>query len=171
MSADAVNAGLLALRLVLGLVFIAHGVKHFINREKTINWTASIGFKSPAVQWAFMTFAEIAIGIGLAFGFLTSFAATGLVSMMFVAFWTVHRTAGFWVSARPDEGYEYVLVLVVAAFALAIIGPGEWSVDDALDIATSLDGGVGALIAGGGFGAAALQLASFYRPSAGNPAE
>jgi len=170
MSADALNAGLLALRVVLGLVFIAHGVKHFINREKTINWTASIGFRQPTVQWAFMTFAEIAIGVGLVLGFLTSFAAAGLVSMMFVAFWTVHRAAGFWVSARPDEGYEYVLVLVVAAVALALMGPGEWSVDDALDIATSLDEGVGALIAVGGLGAAVLQLAAFYRPSAEEPA-
>ena len=165
MSVDAVNAGLLALRLVLGIVFIAHGVKHFINRQKTINWTASIGFKSPGIQWAFMTFAEIGIGLGLALGLLTSFAAAGLVSMMVVAYWTVHRAAGFWVSARPDEGYEYVLVLVVAALALAIMGPGEWAVDDALDIATSLDEGVGALIAAGGLVAAVLQLATFYRPT------
>jgi len=165
MSPDALNAGLLTLRVVLGIVFIAHGVKHFINREKTINWTASIGFKSPGVQWAFMTFAEIGIGVGLAAGLLTSFAAAGLVSMMFVAFWTVHRAAGFFVSARPDEGYEYVLVLVAAAFALAVIGPGEWSLDESLDIAASLDAGVGALIAAGGLVAAVLQLATFYRPS------
>jgi putative oxidoreductase len=165
MSPDALNAGLLALRVVLGIVFIAHGVKHFINREKTINWTASIGFKSPGVQWAFMTFAEIGIGVGLAAGLLTSFAAAGLVSMMFVAFWTVHRAAGFFVSARPDEGYEYVLVLVAAAFALAVIGPGEWSLDESLDIAASLDAGIGALIAAGGLAAAVRQLATFYRPS------
>jgi len=165
MTPDALNAGLLTLRVVLGVVFVAHGVKHFINREKTMNWTASIGFKSPGVQWAFMTFAEIAIGVGLAAGLLTSFAAAGLVSMMFVAFWTVHRAAGFFVSARPDEGYEYVLVLVAAAVAVAVIGPGEWSLDESLDIAASLDGGVGALIAAGGLAAAVLQLATFYRPS------
>ncbi|MEE9298540.1 MAG: DoxX family protein [Acidimicrobiia bacterium] len=165
MSADALNAGLLALRLVLGIVFVAHGVKHFINREKTINWTASIGFKNPGVQWAFMTFAEIAIGAGLVLGLLTSFAAAGLISMMFVAFWTVHRASGFFVSARPDEGYEYVLVLVVAAFALALIGPGEWSLDDALDIAQTFDEGAGAAIAAGGFVAAIGQLAAFYRPT------
>ena len=165
MSPDALNAGLLTLRVVLGVVFVAHGVKHFINREKTMNWTASIGFKSPGLQWAFMTFAEIAIGVGLAAGLLTSFAAAGLVSMMVVAFWTVHRAAGFFVSARPDEGYEYVLVLVAAAVAVAVIGPGEWSLDESLDIAASLDGGVGARIAAGGLGAAVLQLATFYRPS------
>jgi len=165
MTPDALNAGLLTLRVVLGIVFVAHGVKHFINREKTVNWTASIGFKSPGLQWGFMTFAEVGIGVGLAAGLLTSFAAAGLVSMMFVAFWTVHRAAGFFVSARPDEGYEYVLVLMAAAFAVAVIGPGEWSLDESLDIAASLDGGVGALIAVGGLGAAVLQLATFYRPS------
>lgn len=165
MSIDTLNAGLLALRLVLGLVFVAHGVKHFINREKTIAWTASIGFGNPGLQWAFMTFAEIGIGVGLAAGLLTSVAAAGLVSMMFVAFWTVHRFAGFFVSARPDEGYEYVLVLVVAAVALAVVGPGEWSLDHSLEIADDLDGWVGAGLAAGGFGAAILQLAAFYRPS------
>ncbi len=112
-----------------------------------------------------MTFAEIGIGVGLALGLLTSFAAAGLVSMMFVAFWTVHRAAGFFVSARPDEGYEYVLVLVVAAVALAVMGPGEWAVDDALDIARTFDEGVGALVAGGGLLAGAAQLGVFYRPA------
>jgi hypothetical protein len=27
-----------------------------------------------------------------------------VVSLMTVAFWTVHRRAGFWITARPDEG-------------------------------------------------------------------
>jgi len=160
---DSFNTALLLLRLAVGLVFLAHGVKHFKNRQKTINWTGSIGFKSPSIQWFFMTFAEIGIGLALVAGLLTSFAAAGVVAMMFVAYWTVHRHAGFWITARPDEGYEYVLVLVVAAIALALMGPGEWSLDDALEIATDLDGGVGAIIAAGGFGAALGQLAVFFR--------
>ena len=162
---DALNTALLALRIVAGIVFLAHGVKHFINREKTIGWTEGIGFGSPKVQWFFMTFAEIGVGVGLAAGLLTSVSAAGAIGILFVAFWTVHRHAGFFVSARPDEGYEYVLTLAVLAFALAVAGPGEWSVDHAIEIADDLDGVVGALIAGGGLVAGALQLAAFYRPS------
>jgi len=165
MSADALNAALLIIRVALGLVFIAHGAKHFINREKTISWTESIGFKSPKIQWAFMTFAEIGIGVGLAVGFLTSFAAAGLVSMMLVAYVTVHRAAGFWITARPDEGYEYVLVLSLAAIALALTGPGEWSLDHAFDIAATFDEWVGLAVVGGGVVASGAQLATFYRPA------
>lgn len=164
MSTSTVAFALALVRGVLGIVFVVHGAKHFINREKTIRWTESIGFRRPGVQWFFMTFAEIGIGIGLLAGLFTTVAASGLVAMMFVAFWTVHRHAGFFVSARPDEGYEYVLVLSVAAVAVAILGPGEWSVDHALGLAERLDGAFGGLIAVAGLGAGALQLAAFYRP-------
>jgi putative oxidoreductase len=164
MSSDALDLGLLILRVALGVVFVAHGVKHFVNREKTIAWTAGIGFRQPIVQWAFMTFAEIGIGIGLLAGFITSVSAAGLVAMMVVAYVTVHRSAGFWITARPDEGYEYVLVLTLAAAALAVMGPGGWSVDAALNIADDLDEWVGLAVVGGGALAALGQLALFYRP-------
>jgi len=163
MSADAFNTAMAVLRFAVGVVFLAHGLKHFRNREKTLAWAASIGLRSPGLQWTFMTFAEIGIGVGLAAGFLTSFAAAGVVAMMIGAFWTVHRFAGFWITARPDEGYEYVFVLVAAACAIALLGPGEWSVDDALDIAVTFDGTTGALILGGGLVAGIAQLALFYR--------
>lgn len=163
MSPEVFNAALALLRGVVGIVFLAHGVKHFKSREKTMRWAASIGLKSPGIQWAFMTFAEIGIGLGLIAGLLTSFAAAGLVAMMFVAFWTVHRFAGFWITARPDEGYEFVLVLIAAAVAVALLGPGEWSLDHMLEIADDLDGTTGALIVAGGFLASIAQLAAFYR--------
>jgi putative oxidoreductase len=161
---DSANAALLILRIALGVVLVAHGLRHFRNREKTMNWTASMGFSSPAIQWFFMSFAEIGVGISLILGLLTSVGAAGLVSLMVVAFWTVHRRAGFWITARPDEGWEYVFVLAAAAWALALLGPGEWAIDDVLEIADDLDGGVGAIVGAGGVAAAAGQLALFFRP-------
>ena len=94
-------------------------------------------------------------------GILTPFAAAGAVAIAAVAFWTVHRRAGFFITARPDEGWEYVFVLAVASVALAILGPGEWSIDDWMG--WSWSGGAGAAIAGGGLVAGALQLALFFR--------
>jgi putative oxidoreductase len=161
---DTANAALLILRVALGLVLTAHGIKHVRNREKTMTWTASIGFSSPAIQWFFMAFAEIGVGLSLTFGLLTSVGAGGLVALMVVAYWTVHRRAGFWITARPDEGWEYAFVLAVGAWALALLGPGEWAIDHALEIADDLDGGVGAILAAGGVAAAAGQLALFFRP-------
>jgi putative oxidoreductase len=160
----AADAALLVLRIALGSVLIAHGVKHVRNRTKTMRWTASIGFSAPAVQWFFMSFAEIAVGLSLLLGVLTALGGAGLIALMTVAFWTVHRRAGFWITARPDEGWEYVFVLASGALALNLLGPGEWALDHALGIAGALDGGVGALIAAGGVAAAAVQLAVFFRP-------
>lgn len=163
MSPDVFNTAMAVMRFAVGVVFLAHGLKHFRSREKTIRWAESIGLKSPAIQWMFMTFAEIGIGLGLLAGFLTAFAAAGVVAIMVGAFWTVHRFAGFWVTARPDEGYEYVFVLIAVAVALALLGPGEWSIDEAFEIADDFDGTAGALIVAGGLVAAILQLAKFYR--------
>ena len=162
---DTANAALLILRVALGVVLLAHGVKHVRNREKTMDWTASMGFSSPGIQWFFMSFAEIGVGISLVAGLLTTIGAAGLIALMAVAFWTVHRHAGFWITARPDEGWEYVFVLAAGAAALALLGPGTWSIDNALGIADDLDGGVGAAIAAGGVAAAAAQLAVFFRPA------
>jgi putative oxidoreductase len=162
---DYANSALLLLRVAVGLVFLAHGIKHVRNREKTIAWTKSMGFRKPEIQWFFMSFAEIGVGLSLALGLLTSLGAAGLVALMGVAFWTVHRHAGFWITARPDEGWEYALVLATVAVAIALLGPGEWAVDHALGIAEDLDGGIGALLAAGGVAAAAGQLAMFFRPA------
>lgn len=130
-----------------------------------MRWTAGMGFAMPGLQWFFMAFAEIGVGLSLLFGLLTSVGAAGLISLMVVAYWTVHRRVGFWITARPDEGWEYVFVLAAGAWALGLLGPGDWAVDHALEIADSLDGGVGAVIAATGVVAAVLQLAVFYRPS------
>jgi putative oxidoreductase len=156
---------MLVLRLLLGGVFLAHGVKHVINREKTIRWTASIGLRFPTMQWFFMAFAEIGIAVSLLAGFVTAIGAAGLIAMMFVAYWTVHRKAGFFVSARPDEGYEYVLTLSVIGGVVAYLGPGLYSVDDALGLTERLSGTAGLTIALAGILAGVLQLLATYRPS------
>ena len=161
---DTGDAALLILRMAVGFVFLAHGIKHFRNREKTMRWTAGIGFTSPAIQWFFMSFAEIGAGFSLALGLLTAVGAAGVVSLMAVAFWTLHRRAGFWITARPDEGWEYAMVLTAGAVTLGLLGAGEWSLDHALGIAADLDGGVGALIVASGVAAAVGQLMLFYRP-------
>jgi putative oxidoreductase len=160
---DSVNTGLLVLRLALGAVFLAHGLKHYRKRTGTMRWIESMGFANTTLQWFFMSFAEIGVGVSLALGLLTSIGVAGLVALMVVAFWTVHRHAGFWVTARPDEGWEYVFVLSVAGVSLALFGPGRWSLDHALGIAKAMDGWVGLAIAAAGVLAAAGQLAVFYR--------
>jgi putative oxidoreductase len=158
-----IDIAMLVLRVWAGIVMLAHGINHARSLEGTANWFESVGFRSPRLN-AFLSAAnEIAIGAGLIIGLLTSVAAAALAATMLVAFWSIHRFAGFFVFHRPDEGYEYVATLAVAALVLAFIGPGTASLDASLGIADDLNGAIGALIFGLGLLAGAGQLALFWR--------
>lgn len=158
---DAIDIALLILRVWAGIVMIAHGINHGRNLDGTANWFASVGFRSPRLNAQLSFLNEIAIGIALVAGFLTPIAAAGLAATMLVAFWSIHRFAGFFVFHRPDEGYEYVATLAVVALVIAIVGPGGFSIDHAVGI--DLSGGLGAVIYGLGILAAFVQLAVFWR--------
>jgi putative oxidoreductase len=83
------------------------------------------------------------------------------VGTLAVAARTVHVPNGFFIT---KEGYEYVMNLSVASVALAALGPGDLSVDRLLGIHDKLTpASRAALAAGLGLGAAALQLAVFWR--------
>lgn len=167
---DPINGGLLVLRLALAGVMLAHGIKHLMGREKTTSWFASMGWRFAGIQWMTATATEIGVGLLLALGFLTGLAAAGVVGILFTAYWTVHRPAGFFITAfmKEDidvEGWEYVGFLIAATVALAVMGPGEWSLDDGLDLASRLDGWWGLALAVGGVAGAGGQMAAFWRPA------
>lgn len=164
---DAIDIAMLVLRVWMGVVMIAHGVNHARSQEGTARWFAKVGFRSPRINARMSALNELAIGMGLIVGLLTSVAAAALAATMLVAFWSIHRFAGFFVFHRPDEGYEYVATLAVAALAIAIVGPGSVSIDSVIGIDTNLDGLVGAGIVGLGLLAGAGQLAVFWRKPAG----
>ncbi len=159
-----IDVGLLIIRVAVGLILLAHGVKHARGREKTSNWFGSIGFRQPMLQWFLSSATEIGVGVLLIAGALTSLAAAGVIGILTVAFFSVHRAAGFWITARPDEGWEYVFVLIAAAFAIAIAGPGDISIDAEIGLADNLDGWVGFAIGVFGFLGALGQMMMFYRP-------
>jgi putative oxidoreductase len=160
---DPSDVVLLALRLWLGAVMVAHGVNHGRNLDGTASWFAAKGFRHRRVNATASEFGEVAIGIGLILGILTSIAAAGLIATMTVAFGGVHRFTGFFVFARPDEGYEWVATLAVTATALAIFGPGAISLDSAVGLSSQLSGWTGAVIALGGLLLGGVQLAAFWR--------
>jgi putative oxidoreductase len=83
---------------------------------------------------------------------------------MLVAWITNHLRNGFFIF-RPGEGWEYVMTLTLGGLALGVIGPGGWSLDDALDIRDDLIGVTGLLITViAGVGGAAGLLVAFWRP-------
>jgi putative oxidoreductase len=74
--------------------------------------------------------AETGGGLLLALGLLTPLAAALLCGVMLVAAISVHIKKGFFVTGG---GYEYTLVLGVAALTLAFTGPGALSLDACSD--------------------------------------
>lgn len=160
---------LLTIRVWLGVVMIAHGIGHARNLDGTARWFESIGFRSAPLQARLSATGELAIGSALILGLLTGPALAGLIATMAVAFWSVHRAAGFFVYARPDEGWEYVVTLAIVAAALAVAGPGSISLDASLGVDALLDGAVGLALAGVGILAGAAQLAATWRRPVDQP--
>lgn len=168
---EATEIVVLAARVWAGVVMVAHGVNHARSQEGTANWFEKIGFRAPDINAKMSAATELAIGFGLIFGVLTSFAAAGLVATMVVAFWSVHRFSGFFVFRRPNEGYEYVATLAMLSLVIATVGPGSISGDAVLGIEDTFNGGTGALIVAAGVVLGALQLAALWRRPAATEAQ
>src|SRR5712692_3116125 len=108
------------LRLVLGVIFFAHGAQKMFGWFGGYGFTGTMGFFTgvlhiPAI-FAFLAIAaEFFGGLGLIFGFLTRIAAIGVLSNMIVAIALVHSQFGFfmnWTGTQKGEGYEYHLVIL-----------------------------------------------------------
>jgi putative oxidoreductase len=162
----AFDLALLIFRVAIGAVFLAHGINHIFGGGKiagTGRWFESLGMKPGWVHAWTASFTEIGAGALLVLGFLTPFGAAGVVGVMLVAWITNHLKNGFFIF-RPGEGWEYVMVLTVSGLVLSLLGPGQWSIDDAAGL-TSLWGWTGLWIAlGGGVGGSGLLLATSWRP-------
>jgi putative oxidoreductase len=126
------------LRITLAVVMFPHGA------QKVLGWFGGYGFRGtmkrftdsgiPAVFALLAIAAEFLGPLGLAVGLLTRVAAFGIACVMLVAI-TVHWPNGFfmnWYSNQKGEGFEYHLLALGIAIALAIVGPGAWSLDGAL---------------------------------------
>jgi putative oxidoreductase len=124
-----------------------------------------MGMRWPMLQAWLASLTEIGAGALLVLGLLTPFGGAGVVGVMAVAWAINHRGNGFFIF-RPGEGWEYVVTLLVCGSALGTVGPGGWSLDEALDLLDDLSGWTGLLIAAlAGGGGAALLLAACWRPA------
>ncbi len=129
------DVGLLILRVVVGLIFAAHGA------QKAFGWWNGPGYSGwhgamdrmglrPAPLWAFISMvAELGGGIALALGFLTPFAAAALVAQGVVIILRAHWAAGFW---NANHGFEFPLSLLGGTTAILFAGPGAWALDAVL---------------------------------------
>src|SRR6266852_7373087 len=123
------------LRLVLGVVFFAHGAQKMLGWFGGFGFSGTMGFFTGTMHipapLAFLAIAAEFFGsLGLILGFLTRIAAFGIAVNMVVAIAMVHSAFGFfmnWTGAQKGEGFEYhLLALAITAF-LMIRGAGAFS--------------------------------------------
>lgn len=117
------NLGLLLLRIVSGLTMLmGHGWPKLMDfTVKKDLFPDPLGVSSP-VSLALAVFAEVVCSLLIAAGFFTRWVAIPLVATMAVAFFFVH-------SADPFGNKELAWVYMTMFGALALTGPGDWSVD------------------------------------------
>jgi len=154
---------LLIFRVIFGVVFALHGIGKIRGGiDGTAAWFDSIGMKPGKLHARAAAGTEIGTGLLLAVGLLTAFAAAGMIAVMLVAGWSVHRKNGFMI---VNEGWEYTFMVAITALLIAGLGPGRFSVDAALGLTDTWNGWVGLGIAAAlGVVGGVLQLATFFRP-------
>lgn len=119
---------LLILRVVLGIILIAHGYPKLRDIRGTAAWMAPLGLRPGIVFATLAGLLEFFGGLALIAGFFTQ-AVTVLVAAQFaVIILKVNRTKGL------KGGYELDLIIAASAVLLATTGGGLFSLDDTLGI-------------------------------------
>ncbi|MEV4441397.1 DoxX family protein [Streptomyces sp. NPDC049577] len=129
-SVTAYSAGLLLLRLMLGLTMASHGTQKLFGWfgghgiDATAAGFAHLGYRAPKAMAVLAGLCESLGGLGILLGLLTPLAAAALLGAMINALW-VTWDGGFF----APKGVEYTLLIAVATAAIALTGPGRYSVD------------------------------------------
>lgn len=118
-----------ALRIALGIIFIAHGWPKLKSFKGTAEWLGSAGFRPGPVFAVLVVALEFFGGIGLIVGFLTHIVAF-FAALQFAAIivWKIRQRQKF------SGGWELDLLVLVVAAALFVLGAGAYSLDRVLFI-------------------------------------
>jgi putative oxidoreductase len=126
---SAVDWALLAARVVLGVVFMAHGAQKLFGAFGGPGLSAVVAAMGPVGY--LVTIGEFFGGLGLVLGVLSRFSAASIIVIMLGAISLVHAKFGFfmnWAGNRGGEGFEYHLLAIGALLSILIAGPGRFAV-------------------------------------------
>jgi putative oxidoreductase len=133
-----INVGLLMLRIVVGLLFVGHGLQKLLGvfggpgLRGHANHLERLGIR-PALFWALVSaLGEFLGGLGFALGLLTPVAAAVLMGNMLVAIVKVHWANGLW---NANRGIEWPLVLATVTFVVGLTGPGYYALGRVVHLA------------------------------------
>lgn len=138
-----VDLGLLVLRLAVGGVIVAHGlmklgwvggsgVRGMAAVRGTAGWFGSLGLWPP-LFWALVSvLAEAGGGLLIILGLGGPIGPGVVFGDLVIVTLVAHWPKGFW---AHNGGIEFPVPLAAAAFALAVVGNGGWSLDAALGLA------------------------------------
>ncbi len=163
------KVGRLILRLAVGGFFIGHGTQKLLGwfgghgLDGTGQFFEQLGLRPGKRHATAAGLAEAGGGTLLVLGAATPLASSVLIATMLTAIQRVHLSKGPWAA---DGGYEYNVVLIAAALALAETGPGAPSIDDAR--ASNMHGPKWAVLSLllGALGAAGAHFAAEGAPAA-----
>ncbi len=123
----------LALRLPLGVIFVAHGAQKLFGAfggyglEGTGQFMESIGLAPGVLMAGAAGSAEFFGGLLLIAGLLVRPSALVLAVTMIVAILSVHVSNGLFMA---NNGYEFGLALLAGTVSLLISGAGRVSLDE-----------------------------------------
>ena len=122
-----IDFGLAILRVVIGVIFIAHGgQKIFVfGFDGVAGAFGQMGIPMAGILGPFVALVELFGGLALVSGLLTRVASLGLLSTMVVAILQVHLKNGFF----APNGIEFPLSLLGSTALIAIAGAGNFSMD------------------------------------------
>lgn len=163
-----IDAGLLMLRLSLGVLMAAHGLQKLAGwfngpgLRGASEYFASLGYRGGLLMAWTAGLTELGAGVLLAGGAAFPLAVAGLVGLLLNVAVAGHAGGGFWNHNEPP-GLELPLALGLFAAGLGLTGPGAYAVDSVLGWTT---GGLGwfAAAVGGGLVTGAASLAARRRP-------
>jgi putative oxidoreductase len=120
--------GALILRLVLGVIYLAHAYLAFfvMGPAKAIEYQRALHIPLPEIGAWYVIVAHGLGGIMLILGLLVRWAALANIPIMAGALWFVHLKQGFFVLSGKS-GFEYVFVLLGATIAQALLGAGAFT--------------------------------------------
>ena len=124
---SAVDWALLAVRIVVGIIFMAHGAQKVFGAFGGPGLgTFMSTFPAGPVIAFLVAVGEFFGGLGLLIGFLSRFSAAALIVIMLGAIAMVHGKNGFFLGERP--GFEFNLALIGLLLPVLIAGPGSLTV-------------------------------------------